>query len=456
VPLCSPDDNPGLASQQAQESPDSATLHPGYGAKVNAFQQHIKRMARILGTGIATLDIINSVDGYPAEDSEVRALAQAVRVGGNTANTLSVLAQAGHECRLAGVLAGDMNGRRIASELELRGVDLRHARRVEHGAAPTSYILLNQQNGSRSIVHYRDLPEFSIGDFMDIDDIASCDWLHFEARNCDDLAVMLAYARSVVTDQPISLEVEKEREGLEALWSYPDIIIFSRAFVQGRGFEAPEAFLGEARLWAPQAILILPWGERGAWALSKNNQLHHSPAFPPIEVIDTLAAGDTFNAGLIHAMLCGRSLADALLDACQLAGRKVGQDGLEGLLTARAAQENVLCPLSSLPDPGSRGFEVDDGGRMRAIFVVRQGLEVYGYRNDCPHLHAELNVTADTFLDADGRYIRCALHGALFDIAGGRCFAGPCEGESLTRIDLSVERGQVIYTSPLNLHVKDS
>jgi len=402
-------------------------------------------MARILGTGIATLDIINSVNGYPAEDSEMRALAQAVRVGGNTANTLSVLAQAGHECRLAGVLAGDMNGRRIASELELRGVDLRHARRVEHGAAPTSYILLNQRNGSRSIVHYRDLPEFSIGDFMDIDAIESCDWLHFEARNCDDLAVMLAYARSVVTDQPISLEVEKERDGLEALWEYPDIVIFSRAFVQGRGFEQPEAFLHVARSWAPQAILVLPWGDQGAWALSVANELHHSPAFPPIEVIDTLAAGDTFNAGLIHAMLCGRALADALLDACQLAGRKVGQYGLESLLTGRAKQDNVLCPLNSLPDPGSRGFEVENGEAVRSIFVVRQGLEAYGYLNDCPHLGAELNLSADGFLDADGRYIRCALHGALFEIDGGRCVAGPCKGQALTRIDLDVEGGQVIY-----------
>jgi len=413
-------------------------------------------MARILGTGIATLDIINTVNGYPAEDSEVRARAQAVRVGGNTANTLSVLAQAGHECRLAGVLAGDMNGRRIASELELRGVDLRHARRVEHGAAPTSYILLNQQNGSRSIVHYRDLPEFSIGDFMDIDGIESCDWLHFEARNCDDLAVMLAYARSIVTDQPISLEVEKERDGLDALWEYPDIIIFSRAFVRGRGFDAPEAFLREARSWAAQAILVLPWGDQGAWALSVANELHHSPAFPPPEVIDTLAAGDTFNAGLIHAMLSGRALADALLDACQLAGRKVGQEGLEGLSTSAATQKNVLCPLSSLPDPGSRGFEVDDNGHLRAIFVVRKGLDAYGYLNDCPHLNAELNVNSDAFLDENGQHIRCALHGAIFDIEGGRCFAGPCKGESLTRVDVRVVRGQVVCITPLSLHVKDS
>lgn len=401
-------------------------------------------MARILGTGIATLDIINTVDGYPAEDSETRALAQAVRVGGNTANTLSILAQAGHECSLAGVLAGDMNGHRIAAELEARGIDLRHARWVEHGAAPTSYILLNQRNGSRSIVHHRHLPEFSLSDFMDIDQIEANDWLHFEARNCDDLAVMLAYARSVVTDQPISLEVEKERPGLDALWDYPDIIIFSRAFARGRGFEQPEVFLRTARTWASRAILILPWGEQGAWALARDNELSHCPAFPPVEVLDTLAAGDTFNAGLIHAMLSGQALEDALSFACQLAGRKVGQLGLDGLLIPTHVLEDVLCPLSSLADPGSRGFEVADGEGMRSIFVVRQGAQAYAYLNDCPHLGAELNVQADAFLDHDGRHIRCALHGALFDIASGQCLAGPCQGQALTRLDVYVERGQII------------
>ena len=406
-------------------------------------------MARILGTGIATLDIINHTDGYPAEDSEVRALAQSVRVGGNMANTLSVLAQAGHECRLAAVLAGDMNGRRITAELEARGVDLRHARRVEHGAAPTSYIVLNQQNGSRSIVHYRDLPEFSFGDFMEIESIETCDWLHFEARNCDDLAVMLAYARSMVTDQPISLEVEKERPGLEALWEYPDILIFSRAFARGRGFEQAEAFLQEARGWAPQAMLVLPWGEQGAWALTRSGELLHNPAFPPTSVLDTLAAGDTFNAGLIHAMLSGRSLADALSDACALAGRKVGQLGLEGLLSPEHIPGEVLCSLASLPDPGSRGFEIAEGEGRRTMFVVRQGGAVYAYHNDCPHLGTELNVRADEFLDDDGRHVRCALHGALFDVASGLCVAGPCQGQSLKRLDVHVERGQVILV-PFN------
>lgn len=400
-------------------------------------------MARILGTGIATLDIINTVDGYPGEDAEVRALEQSVRLGGNTANTLGVLAQVGHQCHFAGVLAGDMGGQRIVLELEARGIDLKHARRMAGGAAPTSYIALNRQNGSRTIIHHRDLPEFEMDDFMEVP-VESFDWLHFEARNCDELATMLAYARSMVTDQPISLEVEKERDGLEQLWSFPDIIIFSRAFALGRGFLQPEGFLAEARGWAPQAMLVLPWGDQGAWAM-KGDELLHSPAFPPDEVVDTLGAGDTFNAGLIHAMASGRALSLALDDACRLAGRKVGQIGLEGLFTPNySGADEHLCPLVSLPDPGSRGFEVEIDGAMRSIFVVRQGHEVKGYLNHCPHIGAELNWQPDAFLDTDQRYILCAVHGALFEIEDGRCVAGPCQGEALTPVSVALRQGQVL------------
>jgi ketohexokinase len=49
--------------------------------------------------GIATLDIINVVDTYPAENSEVRALSQQKVRGGNATNSLVVLSQLGYQCQ---------------------------------------------------------------------------------------------------------------------------------------------------------------------------------------------------------------------------------------------------------------------------------------------------------------------------------------------------------------------
>ena len=57
-------------------------------------------MTHILLNGIATLDIINQLDHYPLEDSEVRALNQISRIGGNAANSSIVLQQLGVNAHL--------------------------------------------------------------------------------------------------------------------------------------------------------------------------------------------------------------------------------------------------------------------------------------------------------------------------------------------------------------------
>lgn len=57
-----------------------------------------------------------------------------------------------------------------------------------------------------------------------------------------------------------------------------------------------------------RATLICAWAEEGADALDPEGQLLHSDAFPPPRVVDTLGAGDTFNAAVIFSLSKGESL----------------------------------------------------------------------------------------------------------------------------------------------------
>ncbi|MDH5327436.1 MAG: PfkB family carbohydrate kinase [Gammaproteobacteria bacterium] len=286
----------------------------------------------ILAVGIAAVDIINSTDGFPEEDSEVRALSQTLRRGGNATNTLCVLSQLGHPCEWAGCLAENASSTPIAEDLKRYRIDSHRCRRVSNGHAPTSYITLNRHNGSRTIVHYRDLDEYSFADFRS-HDLDNIDWLHFEGRHVEQTRLMLQHARR----QPhlrISLELEKARDDIETLVPYAHVLMCSRQFVQAHGFDSPETFLAQ---WPAlnQAghtqICSVTWGERGAFAQKSGEAPIFCPALELDRVVDSIGAGDTFNAGLIHAILAGGNLKQSLAFANQLAGAKCHQEGFENL-----------------------------------------------------------------------------------------------------------------------------
>lgn len=292
-------------------------------------------MARVLGIGIATLDIVNEVESYPAEDDELRALAQHIRRGGNATNTLVVLSQLGHSCRWGGVLVDEPDGARIREDLERHAIDISGCRLLAGGKVPTSYIVLSRRTASRTIVHYRDLPEFDYEDFASLP--LEVDWLHLEGRNIPETRRMLERARALRPALPCSLEVEKPRPEVESILALADVLMFSRAYATHLGLRDPEALLAWARERAPQALLFTGWGADGAWGLDRAGGLHHTPAVTPPQLVDTIGAGDVLNAGLIDALLRGWPMERVLSHAVALAGYKCGRYGLEGLSAAADA-----------------------------------------------------------------------------------------------------------------------
>jgi ketohexokinase len=286
-------------------------------------------MAHVLAVGIATLDIINEVESYPPEDGEVRALAQAVRRGGNASNTLVVLSQLGHSCEWAGVSLKEPDAETIFSELERYGIGTQYCRQLVQGKMPTSYITVSRATASRTIVHYRDLPEYDYEAFSEIP-LQDFDWLHFEGRNVPETLSMMQRVREQLPALPVSLEVEKPRQNIETLFPHADLILFSAAVAGHHGLSA-EQLLTETREQAVNADMVCTLGDKGAVAQSRQGETIRSDAFPPQRLVDTLAAGDTFNAAMIDALLRGVPLAKALRFACQLAGNKCAQAGLHGL-----------------------------------------------------------------------------------------------------------------------------
>ncbi|XP_026564268.1 ketohexokinase isoform X7 [Pseudonaja textilis] len=249
---------------------------------------------RILCIGLVCLDIISVVDSYPEEDSDTRCLSQRWQRGGNASNTCTVLALLGAPCAFMGSLAPG------------------------HAA--------------------NNLPDVTAADFEKVD-LSQYKWIHWEGRNASEQVKMLQrvekYNQSCPPSERVttSVEVEKTRPELYQLFCYGDVVFVSKDVAKTFGFySAPEAVKGLYRRLKPGATLICAWAEYGADAMGPDKLLVHSDAFSPETVVDTLGAGDTFNAAVILALSKGNTLPAALTYGCQVAGRKCGVHGYDGIV----------------------------------------------------------------------------------------------------------------------------
>jgi nitrite reductase/ring-hydroxylating ferredoxin subunit len=104
---------------------------------------------------------------------------------------------------------------------------------------------------------------------------------------------------------------------------------------------------------------------------------------------------------------------------------------------------HILCKTTDIEDPGSKSFEVTIKHRTESIFVVHKNGEFFAYLNQCPHTGASLEWQEDQFLDLDKELIQCATHDALFVIDSGVCISGPCSGDTLQSLPLSIVRDEI-------------
>ena len=64
------------------------------------------------------------------------------------------------------MIAKDVNYAIIQQDLESYCISDKYVKTISDKTNPTSYIIHSQDTSSRSIVHYRDLPEYSFDNFI--------------------------------------------------------------------------------------------------------------------------------------------------------------------------------------------------------------------------------------------------------------------------------------------------
>lgn len=294
-----------------------------------------------LCVGHAAWDLCMFVGAYPAENSKTETKLLLESGGGPAANAAWLLGHWGVPTAFAAVVGQDDYGGKAVKELEDAGVDCRLVEQRTGHATPLSFIIINRNTGSRTVVN-RKLP--GAGLRLTRPSLQGLDpqLLLFDGHELDaSLAAMEAFPSAVTV-----LDAGSLREGTAALAAKVHYLICSERFaaqVTGEADALADRLACLRRLRELYGnVVVVTLGANGA-IFDTGECQGHLPALS-VEARDTTAAGDIFHGAFAYALLKRLTLQKALQLATVAAGLSVQRQG------GRPSVPQLKTVLERLPD----------------------------------------------------------------------------------------------------------
>ncbi|MBO6775430.1 MAG: carbohydrate kinase [Marinibacterium sp.] len=256
------------------------------------------------------------IDMLPDPTAPGRTLYEA-HCGGAVFNTAVALGRLGTPAALVSGVSEDGFGQMLAARLKASGVD---TTLLVHSARPTTLAMVHLKDGNATYVFY---DEGSAGRMVQIEDLPplpdtaqACFFGGISLCMAPVADALVAYARrsadsrTIMVDPNIRLGFADDetayRVRMNALLDLADLVKVSNDDLAWIYPDMTNTERREALLDHGIAVAFVTRGADGAEAWLADGTTVTVPA-PQTDVVDTIGAGDTFNAGILaHLTACGQ------------------------------------------------------------------------------------------------------------------------------------------------------
>jgi ribokinase len=272
-------------------------------------------MKRYCVVGSLNMDMVTRIDRFPEPGETVRGRSFTIFPGGKGANQAVALAKLGARVEMVGALGDDVLGHRyreVLAGLAIGAGGVAEIREVSTGTA-TIEVTASGENHIIVVAGANDAvtPAYIESQRAVIE---ACDYLLLQLEiPLESLTLAARIARTA--GRPVILDPAPARELPAELYAMVSIITPNETEARLLTGEPTDRDDGIARAgqWLRSrgvTSAIIKAGKRGAFVIDAAGATH-VPGFA-VDVVDTVAAGDSFNAGLAAALGDGASLLDAV------------------------------------------------------------------------------------------------------------------------------------------------
>ncbi|MFO7258917.1 MAG: carbohydrate kinase family protein [Bacteroidota bacterium] len=270
--------------------------------------------------GELNVDLIaNNIEGPPEMGKEVIARSFTTTLGSSSAIFASNLSTLGTSVTFVGRVGNDGNGDFILAELQSKGVDVSNT--IRTGNRDTGVTVVLSYGEDRAMITYPGCMTYLCDDDVTDDVLKSSRHLHISSifllpRLKKNLVRLLTRAKRLGLTTSLDPQwdpAERWDLDLDQVLPLTDIFLPNRReleFLTGTsGIMNALTRIGDGN------VIVVKDGKEGA-ILWDHGTTFMQRSFLNEHVVDTIGAGDSFNAGFIHKYLVGEPLNECLKFAC--------------------------------------------------------------------------------------------------------------------------------------------